>query len=152
MKDIQDEVALTDRLISNCDKDYEELVLCKIDEDFFEDHINQRLVNSFLFSFTKIQDKMGAKVFKKLLIALKEIDTESVPMLDVLNLLEKLHIIDDVHEWEKIRELRNNLSHEYFIDIQMSIENIRLSLGQFARIKEIFFEIKQLIQTRIQAK
>ena len=40
----------------------------------FDDYSNVRVVNSFLFDFLKIQDKIGTKLFKKILYVAKEID------------------------------------------------------------------------------
>ena len=47
----------------------------------------------------KIQDKLGASLFRKLLFSLREINSESLPMIDILNLLEKLEIIPSVAVW-----------------------------------------------------
>jgi len=56
-----------------------------IDTTFFDDYNNTRIVNSFLFNFSKVQDKIGAKLFKQLLYELQEIDSATLPMIDVLN-------------------------------------------------------------------
>jgi hypothetical protein len=106
--------------------------------DFFDAYENTRIVNSFLFNFAKLQDKIGAKLFKTVLYELKEIDDMAMPMIDVLNLLEKLNIIADQQRWEELRELRNILSHEYPFDIEERIENIQLALDGYSTLKTIY--------------
>ena len=87
---------ICDNMFENTTIDYNELKAKNIDVDFFEDYTNIRLVNSFLFNFSKLQDKIGAKLFRKVLYELKEIDDTNMPMIDILNILEKLEILDDV--------------------------------------------------------
>ena len=61
---------------------------------------------------SKLQDAMGAKIFRNLLEYLDE-DVSSLPMRDLLNLLERYRLIDKAEEWNYIRELRNEIAHDY---------------------------------------
>jgi len=135
---IQEIFKICDEMIKSCDIDYKELVSKDISNGFFEDYNNTRLVNSFLFNFTKLQDKIGAKLFRKVLYELKEIDQENLPMLDVLHLLEKLEILENPTDWETLRELRNALAHEYPFDISERIENIKMALEGYRILKKIY--------------
>lgn len=63
-------------------------------------------------------------------------------MLDVLNRLEKLRIIDYVETWDKLREIRNAIAHEYPEDVQIRIDNIRLALSGYVEMKEIVKRIE----------
>ena len=45
---------------------------------------------------------MGSKLFKNLLFELKEIEDYSIPMIDILNILERLNIIDRTDKWDKL--------------------------------------------------
>ena len=40
-------------------------------------------------------------------------DVSALPMRDILNLLERYHFIDSADEWGYIRELRNEIAHDY---------------------------------------
>ena len=131
-----------DEMFKSADIDYKELISQNIDKQFFENYENTRIVNSFLFNFSKLQDKIGAKLFRKLLYELKEIDKLSVPMIDILNILEKLEIIKDSKKWDELREIRNFLSHEYPFDMKERIENIKLALKGYKILKEIYNETK----------
>jgi len=79
----------------------------------FENFNNQRIVNSFLFNCIKIQDKIGAKLFKNFLNVLIELDDFSTPMIDVMHILEKLQILDSTEDWDKLREIRNSITLGY---------------------------------------
>ncbi len=143
MQELKDIFSTIDQLIQSCDRDYVELKAKDINDSLFNDFYNQRLVNSFLFSFIKIQDKIGAKLFKKILYELKEIDNLSVSMKDILNILEKLEIIDNTDDWDRLREIRNGLAHEYPSDIQERVDNVQLSLQGYELVKDIYNRLKQ---------
>ena len=71
-----------------------------------------RCLDQFIFRFSKLQDAMGAKIFRFLLEYLDE-DVTALPMRDILNCLERYHILPDANEWIYIRELRNEIAHDY---------------------------------------
>ncbi|MEI6057034.1 MAG: hypothetical protein WCR55_13380 [Lentisphaerota bacterium] len=77
-----------------------------------------------------------------LLFDLKEINDSSVPMIDILHTLEKLGIIDSIDDWDKLRELRNVLAHEYPSDVDDRIENIALAVEGYEKLKNYFHKIK----------
>lgn len=62
--------------------------------------------------FAKLQDFIGRKIIDEYLQTQGEYSEEHT-MLDKLNLLEKFGIIESVQEWQKMREVRNHLTHEY---------------------------------------
>ena len=132
---------LLDKLFENCEIDYKELKEKIIDEHFFQEYSSVRVVNSFLFNYSKIQDKIGAKLFKKFLYTINEIDSLDIPMLDVLNILEKLNILKR-DDWERLREIRNSIAHEYPYNIQERIENIVMALEGYKSLKQIYKNIK----------
>ena len=140
-EEIEEIIILCDRMFAQADLDYQELISKEIDDSFFEDYNNIRTLNSFLFNFSKLQDKIGAKLFKKLLYELKEIDSLSMPMIDILNIMEQLEILE-VEDWDSLRELRNILSHEYPFDTQERIDNIKLSLDAYKTLKRIYENLK----------
>ena len=133
---------ICDEMIKSCDIDYFELKEKEINSDFFKDYNNTRLVNSFLFNFSKLQDKIGAKLFRKVLYELKEIDQENLPMLDILHILEKLEILKDSRDWERLREIRNSLAYEYPFEIDERIENIKIALNGYEILKKIYQNLK----------
>ena len=140
---------ICDEMIKSCDIDYEELKKQNIQNDFFDDYTNTRLVNSFLFNFSKLQDKIGAKLFRKVLYDLKEIDNQNLSMIDILNLLEKLEIIEDSKEWDLLREIRNSLAHEYPFDIDERVANIKIAIDRYEILKKIYLNINIFYKSKI---
>ncbi len=138
---LKETLTICEQIFKNCDIDYDELMNKNIDNDFFEDYQNTRIINSFLFNYSKLQDKIGAKLFKQLLYELKEIDNTSIPMIDVLNILEKLEILEKT-QWDNLRDIRNLLAHEYPFCMQERIENIKLTLESYEMLKNIYKRVK----------
>lgn len=132
-----------EQLFGSCENDYALLKYQPLSAAWLGDYSNQRVVNSFLFNYIKIQDKLGASLFRKLLFSLREIDNENLPMIDILNLLEKLEIIESVQQWDQLREIRNVIAHEYPSDIEERLENIALALRGYEQLKSLFANIKQ---------
>jgi hypothetical protein len=145
MKDeIKEIFILLDRLFENCQIDYNDLNSKQIDEEFFKEYSSVRIVNSFLFNYSKIQDKIGSKLFRKFLYVINEIDDLNTPMIDVLNILEKLDILKR-DDWERLREIRNSIAHEYPYNVQEQIENIMLAINGYEILKQIYNNIKAKI-------
>ena len=134
-----------DTMLKNCNIDYIELKKSDINKKFFDDYNRTRVVNSFLFNFGKLQDKIGAKLFKQVLYEIKELDDFSLTVIDVLNMLEKFNILESTAQWERLREIRNILAHEYPFDIAERVENIQLALEGFEDLKSIYIKLKQII-------
>ena len=143
---LRETISICDKIFQNCDMDFYLLKSQKIDSSFFDDYDNTRVVNSFLFNFSKLQDKIGAKLFREVLYELKEIDILNIPMIDVLNHLERLEIIENAQIWESLREIRNLLSHEYPFDINERVENIQLALDGYKELKKIYENLKNEIE------
>jgi hypothetical protein len=137
---------ICNNMFENASIDYDELKAKDISLDFFEDYTNTRLVNSFLFNFSKLQYRIGAKLFRKVPYELKEIDNINMPMIDVLHTLEKLDILDDANKWDELREIRNSIAHEYPFDINERVENIKLAMLGFEILKGIYIKLKTRVK------
>jgi hypothetical protein len=100
-----------------------------------EDEIEH--IDQFLFRFVKLQDSMGQKLFKTMLIFLRE-EVDGKPFIDILNQMEKIHLIDSASEWIKLRDDRNELSHNYENEPeQMSVVLNKLFREKMARTMKI---------------
>lgn len=137
-----------EQLFDSCENDYALLKDQPLSAAWLGDYSNQRVVNSFLFNYIKIQDKLGASLFRKLLFSLREIDNDNLPMIDILNLLEKLEIIESVQAWDQLREIRNVIAHEYPSDIEERLENIALALRGYEQLKSLFANIRQYARVK----
>jgi len=142
VKEVLEEIfIILDKMFKNCAIDYEDLRNYDVTEELFEDYNFVRIVNSFLFNYTKIQDKMGAKLFKRFLYVINEIDTLDLAMIDVLNIMEKLYILDR-DDWEMLREIRNNIAHEYPLHVDERVKNLQDALHGFEKLQNIYTNIK----------
>ena len=65
-----------------------------------------------IYRFTKLQDAIGQKLFKAVLVILDE-DIANKAAIDIFNRLEQLEIIENYENWKELRDLRNELAHEY---------------------------------------
>lgn len=89
-----------------------------------------------IYRFSKLQDCMGAKLFKSVLLYQGE--NVNKPFLDLLNQLERIDIID-VNEWFEIRDLRNKIAHNYddnetlVIDILNTIYRLKDELAHILK-------------------
>ena len=141
---LKETIKICEQIFTNCDIDYSDLKSLTIDNDFFKEYNNTRIVNSFLFNFSKLQDKIGAKLFKQVLYELREVDNTSVPMINVLNTLEKLKIIDK-SQWDSLRDIRNLLAHEYPFSLEKRVENIKLIMESYDTLKYIYRRLQDAI-------
>lgn len=131
------------QMMQSANIDYTLLTAQAIDPAWLADYNHQRIVNSFLFNYLKIQDKIGSKLFRLALQQWREIDSADMTMLDILNRLERLGIIESVEAWDKLREIRNALTHEYPEDTQLRIENIQLALRGYQQLVDIIAKLEQ---------
>ena len=100
-------------------------------------------LDQFLFRFSKLQDAIGRKLFKQILI-LQEDDSlliQNMPFIDILNRLERLGILE-VKDWARLRDIRNELAHNYDDEPQEMAE----------AINQIYQERDTLIQIYSNAK
>jgi hypothetical protein len=63
--------------------------------------------------FARISDIVTQKLLKTIFIILKE---ETPTFLDRINLAEKLNMITSSSDLKQIRDIRNNITHEYLLD------------------------------------
>jgi hypothetical protein len=66
--------------------------------------------DQIIYRFSKAQDTIGAKLFKAFMLYQGE--NVDKPFRDILNALEKLHILE-TEEWFVLREIRNEIAHDY---------------------------------------
>lgn len=103
-----------------------------------------RCIDQFIFRFSKLQDAMGAKIFRYILMYLDE-DITALPMRDILNRLERYLIIPSADEWTYIRELRNEISHDYPLlesdvvaVLNELLSKVQVLFGIYNKLKHIY--------------
>jgi len=98
-------------------------------------------IDQMVYRFSKLQDSIGERLFKSVLIFLEE-DIKNKPFLDVLNRLEQLAILPSKDEWLRLRKLRNELSHEYSNEDDENVAALNMLFDEIKTINGIFLGIK----------
>ena len=103
---------------------------------------NVQAFDQYLFRFAKLQDTMGDKIFK-LLIQKYEQNNNETPFIDALNKLEKIGFISSTKEWIYLRQIRNEISHQYDDEPQEMSQAINNIVNQKDIIKSIYLKLKK---------
>ena len=98
-------------------------------------------IDQLIFRFTKLQDELGNNTFRFLLVYLQE-DIVDKPFRDILNSLERLKIIESADTWLILRELRNDLTHEYPELVDETIDKLNHLFHQLPLLENILSIIK----------
>ena len=96
-----------------------------------------------IYRFSKLQDCMGAKLFKSVLMYQGE--NTNKPFLDILNQLERIDILE-VDEWFEIRDIRNEIAHDYDGD-DTSALNL---LNAIYKLKKELSDILKAIESMVE--
>lgn len=106
-------------------------------------------IDQMVFRFTKLQDELGNNTFRFLLEFLQE-DITSKPFRDLLNILERLRIIDSSEVWLSLRELRNDLTHDYPMMLEETVNKLNHLYKQLSLLKEILQSVQKHAEPEIQ--
>lgn len=83
----------------------------------------------FIHRFMKLQDLMGTKLFP-LVLEISEEPVKGPGFLDMLDVLEKLCLLDNAEQWRDIRETRNHLAHEYPDQPYLTVKYLNIAYDQ----------------------
>lgn len=70
-------------------------------------------LDQFAFRFARLQDTLGQKLFRAVLVGTLREPYEDSPMRDVLDRMERLRLLPSADRWEEIRAARNSLARDY---------------------------------------
>jgi len=104
-------------------------------------------IDQFIYRFSKLQDAIGKKLFTTLLSVLGE-DTDNKSLLDIFNRLEQLEIIEDYDTWKELRDIRNELVHEYEEDAVKNSEMLNLLLDGKFKLAKYFDDIIKYVNEK----
>mgnify|MGYP000423373789 CR=1 FL=1 len=103
----RDHLIITDQRLFSLPFDIDRVKQMDADIDLAES------VEAFVGRFGRLQDTLGDKILPVLLSILGE---NSSSFIDNLDLAERLGFISSTDEWMSIRNLRNQMVHEYIED------------------------------------
>jgi len=104
-------------------------------------------IDQFLFRYAKLQDAIGQRLFKAMLILLQE-EVEHLPFLDMLNRLEKLNLIASAEKWQELREIRNAISHEYDDSPELMVQVLNAIFASNKVLIDTYDVLKDAYQKR----
>ena len=93
------------------------------------------ILDAYLKRFASIQDFLGAKIFSPLL------EIAGIPntkMSEVLSNIEKENIIDSLENWIELREVRNELEHDYPEEIQEALNDLKYCIDSFEQLESYY--------------
>jgi len=104
------------------------------------------MMDMFITRFSKLQDLMGAKIFKAVLEYAGE-SADSMTLIDRLNTLEKFRVIDDARVWKDMRDMRNHLAHEYPNAPEKIADYLNQAFGMVPGLIEILTKLEAFVET-----
>lgn len=110
-----------------------------------EDEIEH--IDQFLFRFAKLQDAIGQRLFKSILLFLQE-DVEGVPFVDILSKLEKLHLIESSAQWQMLREVRNEIAHQYDDAPELAAQALNAIFDSKTLLESVYLGLKEAYFSR----
>lgn len=90
------------------------------------------IFDAYLKRFSSIQDFLGTKIFP-ILLDLSGIS--ATKMTDILYFIEKEEIIDSLDNWIELRELRNELEHDYPDQMKQALCDLKKCIDLFSIIE-----------------
>ena len=85
------------------------------------DPVFSERVEAFVSRFGRLQDTLGDKLIP---LYMQLIGEKPKAFVDNLDRMEKLEVVDDAHEWPRIRRLRNLMVHEHINDMNVFVKAI----------------------------
>jgi hypothetical protein len=100
-------------------------------------------LDQFAYRFTKLQDVISVQLFRRFALDVLHEPVESLPVIDILNLLERYRYLPSASRWQEIREIRNQITHEYRLDVGELIVTLEIAFGMVAEMSEVIDMLKE---------
>jgi uncharacterized protein with HEPN domain len=103
-------------------------------------------LDQFAYRFVKLQDVISVQLFRRFALDVLGEPVESLPVIDILNLLERYRFLPSVSRWQEIREIRNQITHEYRLapgELIVTLELAFAMVGEMAEILEALNDRRQ---------
>ena len=105
-------------------------------------------VDQLIYRYTKLQDALGSKLFPMIVAHLRE-DAASMTVLDKLAHLERAGAIESAEHWQELRELRNQLAHEYEDDAKSVTVYLNELFDTSAELLSYHAQANRFVRSRI---
>jgi len=101
------------------------------------------ILDAYLKRFSSVQDFLGAKIFSMLL---EVAGINSSKMSEVLYSIEKEEIIDSLDSWIELREVRNELEHDYPEELEEALSDLKFCIDSFEKLESYYINSKKFAQ------
>lgn len=126
-------------------RDYLKNIMPLTIEEYLKiDKIQSSFIDQLNFRFSKLQDTVGESILKGILILSYE-NVEKMTFIDILNRLEKLDILDK-NRWLELREVRNEIAHEYSFNQDEVVDNINIIYEKTDELIDIYKNLYNFIE------
>ena len=105
-------------------------------------------IDQLLYRFTKLQDALGAKLFPALVGLLRE-DAASMTVIDKLQVLEQAGVVPDADAWTRLREIRNQLAHDYEDDPHQAVVYLNDVFTAVEALNAVAAQSQAFVQQRV---
>jgi len=102
-------------------------------------------LEAFVSRFSRLQDTLGDKFIPQLLNALGQ---KQASLIDNLDTAERLEWITSANEWQAIRQLRNQMVHNYIEDLEILVSAIQTAQGFVATLTSTSKKLENELQKR----
>ena len=90
--------------------------------------------------FGKLQDVIGSKIF---LLLLEKLQEDAPSFVDKLNRLEQLGYLPSANWWRALREIRNQVAHDYPTEYETICAHTQLLLAKSIELYSFWKDLKQ---------
>jgi len=104
------------------------------------------ILDAYLKRFASLQDFLGAKIFS-LLLDIAGIN--HTKMSEVLSNIERENIIDSFENWVELRDIRNELEHDYPEELQDALDDLKYCIDNFERLENYYLNSFNFFQKYI---
>lgn len=98
--------------------------------------------------FSKLQDLLGSRIFIKILELCEE--KEFITIIDKLNRLEKLGYLESASWWISLRDLRNDITHDYPDDTHVIAEHVNGLVIKSCELLNYWKELKPKVEVLVE--
>jgi hypothetical protein len=140
-KELRINLSILDKALDTFNYSYESCKKIGIRDEYTYEELDK--FESLTSRFARISDILTQKIMKNIFILLRE-DVKT--FIDRINLAEKVEMIDSAEELKAVRDLRNEIAHEYCVDdISEIFENVLKYSSVLLRAIE---KVKKYISTK----
>jgi len=142
-------------LFDECDRHLQALgeAMHRCPQPLTENHFTPRnpdliaTLDQFAYRFAKLQDAMSTQLFRRFCVQILQEPVETRPVIDILNLLERYDYLSSTKRWQEIREIRNQISHEYQLSTPELIVTLQMAFVMVAEMADVVAALKNTAQS-----